>query len=1627
MSAEQEELNLSELVGNLLAAHNEDELPSQLEQDHAESIGGIPDLPEHSQAPGEFDDEDLAAVVAQAIGGMEGRGAEVSDDLEATDRKGSNQEDVGTAASKEEEWAQILQQGLLQESQLNAPEHIEEEAVDVGGSEHLDNEDEALRRAILESLQGFNVTESQQAPKHTHEPSKVAHKKKDKEKTSRKDKSRDKKAKKGEKVVSSKKKSAKKKKESSKKTAKELPKRTLTVPQKATTEASDGDLLNFEDVIKGFMEQAGDDTEAQSKISSRENTSTSQGLSGVTDAETRSLVESTLRAFENELLFGSKPATGKKSTSHSRNKPQVTAVPPASRKSYEGIQPIVQTLPLSKPKKSKQSDQSKKKKASKKINRESEYNEDDFSKALADMVNQVVNTTLSDFQSPKQKSSGTKTLPVQTSEVPTKAPTKEPPLWPADPVAIEKPSSSGNDLDRKDDGQRAFGTDASATEHGPSDQVEYGSDRFSVQKDAGHTHDNTPDLSQLVQSTHLEEIPENSLMSFPDAKQTPAPNDIAEPNDNFDLNQIMQNAMEMAFHGQVEQQISQSDLNDFNKQLQGYNVPAFMDGARTSSKAKKKSKKKSSGEKKLKNKSGKKKKSWDQSFVGGLTPTAGGSVLDFKGYREKPAKAELVSPVVPKVKSKKAKSHREKALTTHELSAALHAASGSLPSLLDDLPKALDLEAPKTLGKMKKTLTPQPMSDKFWRKKYKTAVAEAAAKARRQRMDRNKATRKRLKEDRHMRRQERHKKREEERSNEEKERKKLEIIVARGPPYPLNLRLTKKGTPKKPYRWLTADEMKSRLSTYSEEGVRAWKSRVKGSKYPSRNLAQVTYPRKIFIADNTHENIVRGSDEKMKAMGKKSAKHISNIKLQSLEDAFNLEFPLTSGENIPVKRRESASKRAKKKGDIKYESVRSSKTIVHREKVAFHPPWMIPKYPPLALPVARRKKKVKVRTTGSSKSTKSTRRDGGRLGVPSFIAGNKIVSSSLFPIINTLKAAARAKAAAGATPEEASKHLGAMLRNARLTIAQVLARARGRGSRDYGSMKTLDDVKSSQGRLDRNKVKTTPLFSLGSIKAIREQSEVAARSDTNHKLPEAHPQEDEELVSKEASSINVAGDKDGMKVPSARILVKENNESENRDFQMTAQSEGSPMGPTMEVTTQAASLPSENRPQSLGVDEEAASNQVTTSTHVSRSQDPVIKQEANDPPLKKLKTSQAVKLEESDGEPLLADKNDALSKGTAPPPPSPPPPTDELPPEVKAELTRAINDIVNPPEKNRKKYTRRTTPVLNLEGLVPPASSISKIKPEGSIEASEQKGPSNSSVTQKILTPLVSSSTKTEFHTKTPVPSKPAFEIKYKFDIPTRNIDGHPMPIIPILKRAKNFLSTEDLTKLKKAMTNERKRKWREVNATKNKDHDLRARLKKRANALFGSLDSTPKTNWFNQEYSKRSLKLEAKTEDSTIQPVQELSTSITDHEVLNMIVCLLDKEDVARAIEKQIKIEASKVGIDRKGLKKKMKTPLKVRKVEAVPFNGTESSHQLADKSPNEPKNDIETSQGHISREDNRNGIATDTAESIDPVFSQMAKRARADEEIENLSESKRARTDDFPKNELLKKPAYINLGGTD
>ncbi|KAG0320323.1 hypothetical protein BGZ99_004567 [Dissophora globulifera] len=68
-------------------------------------------------------------------------------------------------------------------------------------------------------------------------------------------------------------------------------------------------------------------------------------------------------------------------------------------------------------------------------------------------------------------------------------------------------------------------------------------------------------------------------------------------------------------------------------------------------------------------------------------------------------------------------------------------------------------------------------------------------------------------------------------------------------------------------------------------------------------------------------------------------------------------------------------------------------------------------------------------------------------------------------------------------------------------------------------------------------------------------------------------------------------------------------------------------------------------------------------------------------------------------------------------------------------------------------------------------------------------------------------------------------------------------------------LKREALNEKVRTENRERKKRWREHNEDRNKDNDLRCRVNKRANKLFGKLESEHKTRWIEEEFGKRQFK----------------------------------------------------------------------------------------------------------------------------------------------------------------------------
>lgn len=71
-------------------------------------------------------------------------------------------------------------------------------------------------------------------------------------------------------------------------------------------------------------------------------------------------------------------------------------------------------------------------------------------------------------------------------------------------------------------------------------------------------------------------------------------------------------------------------------------------------------------------------------------------------------------------------------------------------------------------------------------------------------------------------------------------------------------------------------------------------------------------------------------------------------------------------------------------------------------------------------------------------------------------------------------------------------------------------------------------------------------------------------------------------------------------------------------------------------------------------------------------------------------------------------------------------------------------------------------------------------------------------------------------------------------------------------RRTRNLVRTEEERLRLREEARDRKRKWRDLHAVRNKDNDLRARLLRRAQMIFGARDSPEKTLWIEEEFLKR-------------------------------------------------------------------------------------------------------------------------------------------------------------------------------
>lgn len=1422
-----DDMNFNELVGSLLSSHNADKGCSDGDIEHdnnpddnqksltdKEESGGtiiedsnahhVVELPDFRSETNEDEEEDLAAVVASAIQNMD---QEPQDEEVPTNDHFTQQEEGHSVENDEDhqqqqEWAQILQQGILNsiDTVRNTDNHIEE---------HLDQDDENLRRAILESLQELNTEDKVQIEKkqeevvseEREEKSKKSSKKSSKKK--RKDKPGKSKDHDKEKSVSSKKKHSK--------------------DHKKDRNDDNQNLLNFEDVIKGFMQQEGEPPQTEGHQAAE-----------VGDAETQALVEATLKAFERELLGPSgnvassshhhKSSLKKKmptptSSSSSSKKKSKSKRPDSEPKSVANnsiVKPRASTSTSAPPATSK----SKKKKSAKTIEKSQEtYEEDEFSRALAEMVNQVVNTSLTE---PSIQSTGA----TETQQ------------------DVPSPSSS-------------------------------------------------------------------TVTSFTGVEQPSIPTEQGEDNDEtFDLNQIMQKAMAMAFQEQTQEGLETSVMEEFNRGLGDLSVSELL---------------------------------------------APGAVPSKQKKAEKSANKKQLP------KKGKIKDVNEKGTEIYE--------DGHVPLM--------------TASKKKKILKAEPSLEEIMRKKYSQIAMAAASAARKRMIEKNKEAKFKVRSERRKARDERRLRKKEEKDRLELERKELEEIVSRGHPYPPDLRLTKSGKPKKPYRRWTQEELEKRASMPPEELGKPREAK-KPRKKKSKKLKKIPLSslKKIPLFNFIRGNVPSAIGQKLNGI----EDTLTKIPLQTYRVDINKLAPpntVTPEEmekNSSVKEEDTYRQQAGRSNPFAFDAAR--KTVIRREKIPLHPPWVIPRHPPYALAVARRRRKEKFKKTKdyilSSKKRRQSKEARASLV---FNAKSKIVPAILFPIINTLKAAARAKAASGASSEEASKHLMTIIKHTKKSIAQTLALARMHSIKDYSAIKTERDFNELQDK--EQSIKRIPIFTLAKIREIDIGGEVSSahqlskhQENTNSSIIKI---EDEETSNMLAPAIDKQPEvRDGEKaVKNLSGNIEEVTPNMNAIVNISAEDDKQNEEDNISEKVQNEMNSSKNQSADNEPDTSLSNERMSSEKQSQLTLPILINEEAaggSDLQLPNFKSEGGIGLDINKEfellRPMIADQNDVNGKEEV---------RNILEKLVKQQLTNSHGGNIDLPtnlsniisstigelipgieEENeedfeeeagdypkRKRHRKGPPPVLNLDGLVPPNNQ--RFIPK--IEEKPQYVPHIGTNVRK------------------PRKKVEQTALQYTFNIPNyKDLQGKRTML---LKRAKEHLTNDEMNILKKEINKERKRKWREANVDKNWEHDLRARLKKRANIKFSEADSADKTKWFEEEIARNLAERGIKqnkdaTPDENINGKKNAGfTNLTDNEVLNMIASTLRKLDVARLLERELNEDASSL-VDhkrKKVIKSQQDTPhmLTVGRVEERTLEVTVPSYHAQEMTTEETDEIDET--GGIKR----------------------------------------------------------------
>ena len=1143
-----EELNFNELIGNLLTSHNEahdhnamegsatidasgnmakegDQNPSDSNIDidihHHDHDVELPDIVDDDVGEEDFvsNVSDFTSVVSNAIDLI--KPTTNSNIHEQEHETGNTVMEPLIDEEQQNEWAHLLQRGLYEEEQvqgqgdLHGDNHNKNEQ-SIGdthfNNDALDQEDENLRRAILETLQVIsNTAVDEDMPngdvhnnnnnnKNTLEgikqveildkPAKKSLKKKKKDKDKQKQTSGNSKTtitESSEQEDKKKSKSKKKKKEKEKEKSKLAKNESKKYLQEDEFD-NDDHLIKIDDVIRGIMGndsllESNNDFNVLNNAVNDFNESNEHGIRNDTnDFETQALVEATLKAFEKELMASETSSvpttktkkvsvTSKKTSSKSKAKSTAkksvkskvsTAQPSTSTTSKSATDSTATSkdldyeIPISsfypQPKKTTNTTTTTKKKKKKKTAKSSatgkelqnmiaesnDFEDDEFSKVLAEIVNQVVETSLAEPIEEKEKAKG----------------------------KVEKTKR----LSR-------YSIDSSSK---------------STQKDTSENK-SSKDKKRVSQTKTVVQSPiDKATQSLDDDKE--------DYNDEpFDLNQIMQNAMSLAFQSkprEMEENDEESRLQDRIKkiQIEPSKLPDSEKTIEAKDKkidgiSKKSEEKETSSTDEVKINEGKQKKTKSKKVAKtkkseNVTKSETIKVKKPKEPKVKPktSKKKISEPIERKKFETIIIDNFQKKLANNSMSditSSMRKLSAQAKGKVDNKNREIvirNVEIEKRFAKLKNGLVMKSQSpEEIFKKKFSLVAAAAANEARKRRRQKNKELRLKLKEEREKIRIAKKAQKELDQAKFDAEQKELAEIVARGPPYPPDLRLTKKGVPKKPYRRWTPEEMKLRAQL-DNEPLDEVEPKVKVLKSNKNGIATIT---KAPLFNFIRLNIVL--EEKNLQDIKETLLKI-NLPESYLDYLFSNSGTLGYSIDEIVKALEN---RIIDKFDP------SAKTIVHKERFLFHPPWTLPDYPPIALPLARRsiasRRHNKKKTSGSHDSS-------------AFIAvTKKLIPTILNPIINTLKTAAKKRIANGASPEEATRHLLTIINHTKKSIAQVITNARNRQLRQSLTKVKLEDSvnKTALSAIKSSNLNMIPLLNTVSRNKRSLESTNVQSSDTN--------------------------------------------------------------------------------------------------------------------------------------------------------------------------------------------------------------------------------------------------------------------------------------------------------------------------------------------------------------------------------------------------------------------------------------------------------------------------------------------------------------------------------------------------